>query len=141
MSFQCGIVDLPNIGIAAESDPSRAIQLNTGEGLSHKFLAHIRETDAIVNVVRCLQDDNAIHVVIKVDPIVDIELVSNELCLSDLAAVEKRFTVFCTRFLGSDKCGVQYQPSAICRWLACAGSSRLSFKPMPPSVAGSGRPR
>lgn len=141
MSFQCGTVDLPNIGIAAESDPSRAIQLITGEGLSNKFLAHIRETDAIVNVVRCLEDDNVIHVVINVDPAADIGLVPNELCLADLAAVEKRFTVFCTRFLGSDKSAVQYQPMAICRWSACAGSSRLSFKSMSPSVAGSGRPR
>jgi GTP-binding protein YchF len=62
---------------------------STGEGLGNKFLAHIRETDAIVNVVRCFEDDNVIHVSNKVDPIADIEVIQTELCLADLAAVEK----------------------------------------------------
>ena len=62
---------------------------STGEGLGNKFLAHIRETDAIVNVVRCFVDDNVIHVAGKVDPISDIEVIQTELCLADLAAVEK----------------------------------------------------
>jgi ribosome-binding ATPase YchF (GTP1/OBG family) len=62
---------------------------STGEGLGNKFLAHIRETDAIVNVVRCFEDDNVIHVAGKVDPISDIEVIQTELCLADLAAVEK----------------------------------------------------
>lgn len=62
---------------------------STGEGLGNKFLAHIRETDAIVNVVRCFEDDNVIHVAGKVDPIDDIEVIQTELCLADLAAVEK----------------------------------------------------
>jgi GTP-binding protein YchF len=62
---------------------------STGEGLGNKFLAHIRETDAIVNVVRCFEDDNVIHVANKVDPIADIEVIQTELCLADLAAVEK----------------------------------------------------
>ena len=62
---------------------------STGEGLGNKFLAHIRETDAIVNVVRCFEDDNVIHVAGKVDPIADIEVIQTELCLADLAAVEK----------------------------------------------------
>ena len=62
---------------------------STGEGLGNKFLAHIRETDAIVNVVRCFEDDNVIHVANKVDPIADIEVILTELCLADLAAVEK----------------------------------------------------
>ncbi len=62
---------------------------STGEGLGNKFLAHIRETDAIVNVVRCFEDDNVIHVANKVDPIADIEVIPTELCLADLAAVEK----------------------------------------------------
>ena len=62
---------------------------STGEGLGNKFLAHIRETDAIVNVVRCFADDNVIHVAGKVDPIADIEVIQTELCLADLAAVEK----------------------------------------------------
>jgi GTP-binding protein YchF len=62
---------------------------STGEGLGNKFLAHIRETDAIVNVVRCFSDDNVIHVAGKVDPIADIEVIQTELCLADLGAVEK----------------------------------------------------
>ena len=62
---------------------------STGEGLGNKFLAHIRETDAIVNVVRCFEDDNVIHVAGKVDPISDIEVIQTELCLADLGAVEK----------------------------------------------------
>ncbi|SFU97855.1 hypothetical protein SAMN05216350_11092 [Polaromonas sp. YR568] len=62
---------------------------STGEGLGNKFLAHIRETDATINVVRCFEDDNVIHVAGKVDPISDIEVIQTELCLADLAAVEK----------------------------------------------------
>ena len=62
---------------------------STGEGLGNKFLAHIRETDAIINVERCFEDDNVIHVAGKVDPIDDIEVIQTELCLADLGAVEK----------------------------------------------------
>jgi len=62
---------------------------STGEGLGNKFLAHIRETDATINVVRCFEDDNVIHVAGKVDPIADIEVIQTELCLADLGAVEK----------------------------------------------------
>ena len=60
-----------------------------GEGLGNQFLAHIRETDAIVNVVRCFEDDNVIHVAGKVDHISDIEVIQTELCLADLGTVEK----------------------------------------------------
>ena len=60
-----------------------------GEGLGNQFLAHIRETDAIVNVVRCFEDPNVIHVANKVDPIADIEVIQTELCLADLGTVEK----------------------------------------------------
>jgi GTP-binding protein YchF len=60
-----------------------------GEGLGNKFLSHIRETDAIVNVVRCFEDDNVIHVAGKVDPISDIEVIQTELCLADMGTVEK----------------------------------------------------
>jgi len=60
-----------------------------GEGLGNQFLAHIRETDAIVNVVRCFEDDNVIHVAGKVDPIADIEVIQTELCLADMTTVEK----------------------------------------------------
>ncbi len=60
-----------------------------GEGLGNQFLAHIRETDAIVNVVRCFEDENVIHVAGKVDPIADIEVIQTELCLADMGTVEK----------------------------------------------------
>eukprot|EP01034_Spumella_vulgaris_P045729 gene45729-56982_t len=60
-----------------------------GEGLGNQFLAHIRETDATVNVVRCFDDENVIHVAGKVDPISDIEVIQTELCLADLTTVEK----------------------------------------------------
>jgi GTP-binding protein YchF len=61
-----------------------------GEGLGNKFLAHIREVDAIVHVVRCFQDTNITHVSGKVDPISDIETINLELGLADIETVEKR---------------------------------------------------
>ena len=60
-----------------------------GEGLGNQFLAHIRETDAIVNVVRCFEDPNVIHVAGKVSPLDDIAVIQTELALADLATVEK----------------------------------------------------
>ena len=60
-----------------------------GEGLGNQFLANIRETDALVNVVRCFDDENVVHVNGKVDPIADIETIVTELALADLAAVER----------------------------------------------------
>jgi len=60
-----------------------------GEGLGNQFLAHIRETDATLNVVRCFDDPNVIHVAGKVDPVADIEVIQTELCLADLGTVEK----------------------------------------------------
>lgn len=60
-----------------------------GEGLGNQFLAHIRETDAIVNVVRCFEDDNVIHVAGKISPLDDIEVIQTELALADMATVEK----------------------------------------------------
>lgn len=60
-----------------------------GEGLGNQFLANIRETDAIVHVVRCFEDDNVVHVSGKVDPIADIEVINTELALADLASAER----------------------------------------------------
>jgi GTP-binding protein YchF len=62
----------------------------TGEGLGNKFLANIRETDAIVHVVRCFDDPDVLHVMGSVDPVRDREVIELELALADLAAVEKR---------------------------------------------------
>jgi len=60
-----------------------------GEGLGNQFLSHIRETDAIINVVRCFDDPNIVHVAGRVDPIADIEVIQTELCLADLGTVDK----------------------------------------------------
>lgn len=60
-----------------------------GEGLGNKFLAHIRETDAIAHVVRCFENDDVIHVAGKVDPLSDIEVINTELALADLDTVER----------------------------------------------------
>jgi len=104
----------PNVGIVEVPDP-RLAQLATivkperilpaavefvdiaglvagaskGEGLGNQFLAHIRETDAIVNVVRCFEDPNVIHVAGKVSPLDDIAVIQTELALADLTTVEK----------------------------------------------------
>ncbi len=63
-----------------------------GEGLGNKFLSHIREVDAIVEVIRCFEDENIIHVSGKVDPIEDIEIINVELILSDLEIIENRLS-------------------------------------------------
>src|SRR5687767_7882023 len=61
-----------------------------GEGLGNKFLTHIREVDAIVQVVRCFDDEDVLHVSGSVDPVRDIEVINTELMLSDLETVRKR---------------------------------------------------
>jgi GTP-binding protein YchF len=63
-----------------------------GEGLGNKFLANIRETDAIAHVVRCFEDANVVHVAGKVDPVSDIETINTELALADLDSVEKQIS-------------------------------------------------
>ena len=60
-----------------------------GEGLGNKFLANIRETDAIAQVVRCFENDDVVHVAGKVDPLNDIEVINTELALADMESVEK----------------------------------------------------
>ena len=100
-----GIVDVPDPRLAVLSKISKSHKLipaqitfvdiaglvkgaSEGEGLGNKFLANIRETDAIVHVVRCFQDDDVIHVAGKIDPIADIEVINLELVLSDLQMAE-----------------------------------------------------
>ena len=61
-----------------------------GEGLGNKFLSHIRETDAIVEVVRCFEDSNVVHVDGSVDPVRDIETINLELIFADIETVNKR---------------------------------------------------
>jgi len=74
-----------------------------GEGLGNKFLANIRETDAICMVVRCFDDDNVVHVSGSVDPIRDIEVINTELALADLETVEKGVTRASKIAKGGDK--------------------------------------
>lgn len=101
-----GIVEVPDARMQALADivkPQRMQYATTefvdiaglvagaskGEGLGNQFLATIRETDGIVNVVRCFEDDNVVHVAGKVDPISDIATIVTELALADLTTVEK----------------------------------------------------
>jgi len=60
-----------------------------GEGLGNRFLAHVRETQAIVHVVRCFEDDNITHTEGRIDPLADLELIHTELCLADLDSVTR----------------------------------------------------
>jgi GTP-binding protein YchF len=101
-----GVVELPDprlAALAAIVKPERIVPAivefvdiaglvagaSQGEGLGNQFLAHIRETDAVVNVVRCFEDENVIHVAGRVDPVSDIEVIQTELCLADLGTVDK----------------------------------------------------
>jgi GTP-binding protein YchF len=101
-----GIVEVPDIRIKALQDivsPKKAqpatvefvdiaglvAGASKGEGLGNKFLANIRETDAIMHVVRCFNDDNVVHVGGKVDPLSDIEIINTELILADMETLDK----------------------------------------------------
>ena len=102
-----GVVNVPDERITVLNDmykPARLIPTSfeftdiaglvkgasSGEGLGNKFLSHIRETDAIIEVVRCFDDDNIIHVEGKTDPIRDIEIINLELSLADLEIISNR---------------------------------------------------
>lgn len=74
-----------------------------GQGLGNKFLAHIREVDAIAHVVRCFEDPNVVHVAGGVDPRADIETINTELALADLETVEKAHQRAATRAKAGDK--------------------------------------
>ncbi|MCC3306677.1 redox-regulated ATPase YchF [Sneathiella sp. HT1-7] len=75
----------------------------SGEGLGNKFLAHIREVDAIIQVVRCFDDDDITHVDGKIDPLSDIETIETELMLADLESLEKRTEALVKKIRGGDK--------------------------------------
>ena len=74
-----------------------------GEGLGNKFLANIRETDAIAHVVRCFANDNVIHVANRIDPRADIEIINMELVLADLESCEKQLRRVARSAKGGDK--------------------------------------
>ncbi len=101
-----GIVAMPDSRmdqLAAIANPQRVVPTtmefvdiaglvegaSKGEGLGNKFLANIRETQAIAQVVRCFDDDNIVHVAGKVDPLSDIEVINTELCLADQESINK----------------------------------------------------
>jgi len=96
-----------------------------GEGLGNQFLAHIRETDAIVNVVRCFEDPNVIHVAGKVDPIADIEVIQTELCLADLGTVEKAVQ----RYTKAAKSGNDKEAAAMVKLLGPVQAALNEGKP------------
>ncbi|WP_018873952.1 redox-regulated ATPase YchF [Thioalkalivibrio sp. ALJ16] len=77
-----------------------------GEGLGNKFLAHIRETDAIAQVVRCFEDDDIVHVAGKVDPLADIDTISTELMLADLETASKAITRLARAAKSQDKTAI-----------------------------------
>ncbi len=104
-----GIVEVPDPRLAALSaivKPQKVISAvvefvdiaglvagaSKGEGLGNKFLANIRETDAIAHVVRCFEDPNVVHVAGTIDPVSDIETINTELALADLATVERQLS-------------------------------------------------
>jgi len=74
-----------------------------GEGLGNKFLANIRETDAIAHVVRCFEDENVIHVDNSIDPAADIDVINTELALADLETVDKAIQRYAKAAKGQDK--------------------------------------
>ncbi len=76
---------------------------STGEGLGNQFLGHIKETDAILHVVRCFEDPDVIHVSASVDPVRDIEVINTELCLKDLETVQQRIKRLEKTAKGGDK--------------------------------------
>ena len=76
---------------------------STGEGLGNKFLAHIREVDAIAYVLRCFEDDDVTHVEGRIDPAADADTVETELMLADLDSLERRRTNLEKRAKGQDK--------------------------------------
>ena len=115
-----GIVEVPDARLAqlvAIAKPQKTIPAvvefvdiaglvagaSKGEGLGNKFLANIRETDAIAHVVRCFVDDNVVHVAGKIDPLSDIETINTELALADLATVEKTMARYAKVAKSGDK--------------------------------------
>lgn len=80
---------------------------SSGEGLGNKFLANIRETNAILHVVRCFDDDDITHVSGKIDPISDIDVIETELMLADLESVENRITNIEKKAKSGDKQSIE----------------------------------
>ena len=138
-----GVVEVPDPRLAALAEivqPERVLPAivefvdiaglvagaSKGEGLGNQFLAHIRETDAIVNVVRCFEDPNVVHVAGMVDPIADIEVIQTELCLADLGTVEKAVQ----RYTKAAKSGNDKEAAATLKVLEVVQKGLLEGKPV-----------
>ena len=138
-----GVVEVPDPRLAALAEivkPERVLPAivefvdiaglvagaSKGEGLGNQFLAHIRETDAIVNVVRCFEDPNVVHVAGTVDPIADIEVIQTELCLADLGTVEKAVQ----RYTKAAKSGNDKEAAATLKVLEVVQKGLLEGKPV-----------
>ena len=111
-----------------------------GEGLGNQFLANIRETDAIVHVVRCFHNENIVHVAGEVRPLYDIETIETELALADLATVEKALTRYRKPAQAGDKeakllvavldkCVVQLNEAKPVRALDLSKEEQANLKP------------
>ncbi len=94
-----------------------------GEGLGNKFLAHIRETDAIAHIVRCFDDDDVTHVSGRVDPLSDIDTIDTELTLADLDVAEKAFDKISRQSKSGDKDAIR-QAKLLERVVAHLGEGR-----------------
>ena len=115
-----GVVEVPDprlAALAAIAKPEKVIATtmefvdiaglvegaSKGEGLGNKFLAHIRETDAIAHVVRCFDNDDVVHVAGRLDPLSDIEIINTELALADLESVERAIERTVKRLKANEK--------------------------------------
>ena len=115
-----GVVDVPDERLAILKELCKAQEIiptaiqfvdiaglvkgaSKGEGLGNQFLQNIREVDAIIQVVRCFDDENTIHVAGKVDPVSDIETINTELALADMASIERRLTRIAKSVKSGDK--------------------------------------
>lgn len=96
-----------------------------GEGLGNKFLAHIRETDAIAHIVRCFEDDDITHVAGRVDPVSDIETIETELCLADLDTAEAALEKVKKQTRSGDKAAIE-----LAGWLEQAVAHLAQGQPM-----------
>src|SRR5574337_74834 len=138
-----GVVELPDPRLerlAAIAKPERVVPAivefvdiaglvagaSKGEGLGNQFLAYIRETDAIVNVVRCFEDPKVVHVAGRVDPVADIEVIQTELCLADLATVEKTLA----RSVKAAKSGNDKEAAALVKLLTTVQAELNQGKPV-----------
>ncbi|MDR1853599.1 MAG: redox-regulated ATPase YchF, partial [Azoarcus sp.] len=153
-----GIVEVPDARLAALADIAHPAKIqpaivefvdiaglvagaSKGEGLGNQFLANIRETDAIVHVVRCFDDENVVHVSGSIDPVRDIEIIDTELALADLATVDKAIARYKRPASAGDKeakailavlekCFAQLDAGQAVRALALGKEEKALIKPL-----------